>query len=68
VERRGLAIDPKRMIGERTFASTLLFCDPDLGLPHLTIARHPEMFAQRIKVVREAAGSETCRPLRWVLA
>ena len=53
-ERGWLAIDPKRVIGERTFEYTILFCDPDLGLPHLTIARRPEIFAQRLEVVSEA--------------
>jgi streptomycin 6-kinase len=67
-ERGWLAIDPKRVIGERTFEYTILFCDPDLGLPHLTIARRPEIFARRVEVVSEAAGLETRRLLRWVLA
>jgi streptomycin 6-kinase len=67
-ERGWLAIDPKRVIGERTFEYTILFCDPDLGLPHLTIARRPEIFARRIEVVSEAAGLETRRLLRWILA
>jgi streptomycin 6-kinase len=50
-ERGWLAIDPKRVIGEWTFEYTILFCDPDLGLPHLTIARRPEIFAGRVDVV-----------------
>jgi streptomycin 6-kinase len=67
-ERGWLAIDPKRVIGERTFEYTILFCDPDLGLPHLTIARRPEIFARRIEVVSKAAGLETRRLLLWILA
>ncbi|QRM35124.1 aminoglycoside phosphotransferase family protein [Microvirga sp. VF16] len=67
-ERGWLAIDPKRVIGERTFEYTILFCDPDLGLPHLQIARRPEIFAQRLKVVSEAAALETRRLLLWILA
>jgi streptomycin 6-kinase len=67
-ERGWLAIDPKRVIGERTFEYTILFCDPDLGLPHLTIARRPEIFAQRLAVVSEAAALETRRLLLWILA
>ncbi len=67
-ERGWLAIDPKRVIGERTFEYTILFCDPDLGLPHLTIARRPEIFARRIEMVSEAAGLETRRLLLWILA
>ena len=67
-ERGWLAIDPKRVIGERTFEYTILFCDPDLGLPHLTIARRPEIFAQRLKIVSEAANLEVRRLLLWILA
>jgi streptomycin 6-kinase len=67
-ERGWLAIDPKWVIGERTFEYTILFCDPDLGLPHLTIARRPEIFAQRLKIVSEAADLEVRRLLLWILA
>ena len=67
-ERGWLAIDPKRVIGERTFEYTILFCDPDLGLPHLTIARRPEIFAQRLEIVSEAANLEVRRLLLWILA
>jgi streptomycin 6-kinase len=67
-ERGWLAIDPKRVIGERTFEYTILFCDPDLGLPHLSIARRPEIFNKRLEVVSKAAGLETRRLLRWILA
>ena len=67
-ERGWLAIDPKRVIGERTFEYTILFCDPDLGLPYLTIARHPEIFAQRLEIVSEAANLEVRRLLLWILA
>jgi streptomycin 6-kinase len=67
-ERGWLAIDPKRVIGERTFEYTILFCDPDLGLPHLTIARRPEIFAQRLSTVSQTARLETRRLLLWILA
>jgi streptomycin 6-kinase len=67
-ERGWLAIDPKRVIGERTFEYTILFCDPDLGLPHLTIARRPEIFAQRLSTVSQIARLETRRLLLWILA
>jgi streptomycin 6-kinase len=66
--RGWLAIDPKRVIGERTFEYTILFFDPDLGLPHLTIARRPEVFAQRLTIVSEAAHLEIRRLLLWILA
>jgi streptomycin 6-kinase len=67
-ERSCLAIDPKRVIGERTFKYTILFSDPDLGLPHLTIARRPEIFAQWLKIVSEAANLKVRRLLLWILA
>nr|WP_281400065.1 aminoglycoside phosphotransferase family protein [Microvirga zambiensis] len=67
-ERGWLAIDPKWVIGDRAFEYTILFCDPDLGLPHLTIARRPEIFARRLAVVSEAANLEVRRLLLWILA
>jgi streptomycin 6-kinase len=67
-ERGWLAIDPKRVIGERTFEYTILFCDPDLDLPHLTIARRPEIFAERLGIVSQTAGLEIHRLLLWILA
>jgi streptomycin 6-kinase len=67
-ERGWLAIDPKRVIGERTFEYTILFCDPDLGLPHLIIARRPEFFTQRLRIVSEAANLEVRHLLLWILA
>ena len=66
--RGWLAIDPKRVIGDRAFEYTILFCDPDLGLPHLTIARRPEIFARRIEAVSEAADLDIRRLLLWILA
>jgi streptomycin 6-kinase len=66
--RGWLAIDPKRVIGERTFEYTILFCDPDLGLSHLTIARRPEVFDKRLEVVSQTTGLETRRLLLWMLA
>ena len=56
------------MIGDRAFEYTILFCDPDLGLPHLTIARRPEIFARRLTIVSAAAGLEVRRLLLWILA
>jgi streptomycin 6-kinase len=67
-ERGWLAIDPKRVIGKRTFEYTILFCDPDLGLPHLTIARRPEIFAKRLEIVSQIAGLQTRHLLLWILA
>ena len=62
-ERGWLVIDPKRLIGDRYFDYTNLFCNPDL----LTAA-NPELFAQRLAVVCEAAGLDRKRLLQWILA
>jgi streptomycin 6-kinase len=66
--RGWLAIDPKRLIGERSFEYTILFCDPDLGEPGLRLATRPEVFARRLEVVCEAARLERNHLLRWILA
>jgi streptomycin 6-kinase len=63
-----LAIDPKGLIGERTFDYTILFCDPDIGRPELMIARQPENFARRLVLVSDEAGLERTRLLSWLLA
>lgn len=62
-KRGWLAIDPKGLIGERSFDYANLFCNPD----HET-ARAPGRFARQIEVVADAAGLERGRLLRWVLA
>lgn len=67
-DRGWLAIDPKRLIGERGFEYTILFCDPDLGISGLTLATRPEIFARRLEVVSGAAGLERKRLLLWILA
>jgi len=67
-ERGWLTIDPKRLIGERTFEYTILFCDPDLGDPSVKLAVRPEIFARRLEIVSEAAGLERRRLLDWILA
>ena len=61
--RGWLAIDPKRLVGERGFDHANLFCNPD----HAT-ATDPGRFARRVKVVSRAAGLERGRLLRWILA
>lgn len=59
--RGWLAIDPKRLIGERGFDYANLFCNPD----HATATGR---FARRVAVVTEAAGLERKRLLQWILA
>lgn len=63
-----LAIDPKGLIGERTFDYTILFCDPDIGRPEMNIARRSENFARRLAIVSTEAKLERTRLLHWILA
>lgn len=63
-----LAIDPKGLIGERTFEYTILFCDPDIGRPEIMLARQPDNFARRLAIVCAEAGLERDHLLRWILA
>lgn len=62
-ERGWLAIDPKGLLGERTFDYTNIFCNPDFRS-----ATAPTVFARRLDVVVEAADIERERLLKWVLA
>lgn len=66
--RGWLAIDPKRLVGERSFEYAILFCDPDLGDPAIHLARRPEIFARRLAIVSEVAWIERRRLLKWILA
>lgn len=61
--RGWLVIDPKRLIGDRYFDYTNLFCNPDLAT-----ATSPERFAQRLTVVCETARLDRKRLLQWILA
>jgi streptomycin 6-kinase len=61
--RGWLAIDPKRLVGERGFDYANLFCNPD----HET-ATDPGRFQRRVEVVTEAARLERKRLLQWILA
>lgn len=62
-ERGWLAIDPKRLTGDRHFDYTNLFCNPDFAS-----ATHPEQFARRLAIVVEAADLDRTRLLQWLLA
>jgi len=65
-DRGWLAIDPKRLIGERGFDYANLFCNPDLAdLTRPVAARH---FQGRLQTVAEAAGLERRRLLQWIVA
>jgi streptomycin 6-kinase len=67
-ERGWLAIDPKRLLGERGFDYANLFCNPDLSDPAHPVATIPGRFARRVEIVAEAAGLERKRLLQWILA
>ena len=61
--RGWLAIDPKRLGGERGFDYANIFLNPDGET-----ALFPGRLARRTDVVAEAAGLDRARLLRWVLA
>lgn len=58
-----LAIDPKRLHGERGFDFANLFCNPDAG-----VALAPGRLARQLRVVCEAADLEPRRLLQWIVA
>ena len=62
-ERGWLAIDPKRLHGERGFDYANLFCNPDPAT-----ATSPEHFMRRLQRVASSASLEPFRLLQWVLA
>lgn len=66
--RGWLAIDPKRLIGDRAFDYTTLFCDPDLSDRDPPTAVRPEIFSQRLEVVLARSGLERDRLLDWIVA
>jgi streptomycin 6-kinase len=61
--RGWLAIDPKRVIGERGFDYANLFCNPE---PAIALA--PGRLARQVAVVADAAGIEWKRLLQWIMA
>ena len=67
-DRGWLAIDPKGLIGELAFDYANIFTNPDLADPGHPIATDPERFAQRLRIVTEAARLERQRLLQWILA
>jgi len=62
-ERGWLAIDPKRVHGDRGYDYANLICNPDLA----TVVQ-PARFARQIDVVADASGLGRRRLLQWVLA
>jgi streptomycin 6-kinase len=61
--RGWLAIDPKRLAGERAFEFANILRNPDCA----TATAHGRL-ARQASVVAEAAGIERARLLKWVLA
>jgi streptomycin 6-kinase len=61
--RGWLAIDPKRVTGERGYDYANLICNPDL--PTCT---DPARFTRQVEVIARAAGLERQRLLQWVMA
>jgi streptomycin 6-kinase len=61
--RRWLAIDPKGLIGERSFDYANIFCNPDYAT-----ATPPERLLNRVTIVAEESGLERTRLLTWILA
>ncbi|XXX78043.1 aminoglycoside phosphotransferase family protein [Sorangium sp. So ce134] len=67
-DRGFLAIDPKQLVGERSFDFANIFTNPDLADPTRPVATEPGRFSRRLEIVVEAAGLERTRLLRWILA
>ncbi|AYA90701.1 MULTISPECIES: APH(6) family putative aminoglycoside O-phosphotransferase [Stenotrophomonas] len=67
-ERGWLAIDPKRLLGDRAYDYTTMFSNPDLCGPGIHVATRPERFAARLEQVSALAGLERTRLLRWIAA
>ncbi|MGE0338508.1 MAG: aminoglycoside phosphotransferase family protein [Xanthobacteraceae bacterium] len=61
--RGWLAIDPKRLVGERGFDFANIFCNPDFE-----VAAAPGRLARQAKIVAETAKLEHRRLLQWILA
>ncbi len=66
--RGWLAIDPKRLVGERGFDFANIFTIPYLADPTHPVATMPGSFARRLELVTSAAGLERRWLLRWILA
>lgn len=61
--RGWLAIDPKRVVGDRGYDYANLICNPELE----TVTT-PARFARQVDVIAQASGLGRERLLRWVLA
>jgi len=61
--RGWLAIDPKRVIGERYYDYVNVLCNPDLES-----CVEPARFARQVEIVANAASLECSRLLKWIMA
>jgi streptomycin 6-kinase len=66
--RGWLAIDPKRVHGDRAFDYTVLFTNPDLCRPGIHVATVEAVFERRLRQVCGLAGLDRPRLLRWIAA
>jgi len=66
--RGWLAIDPKHLVGERSFDFANIFTNPDLADPTRPVATEPGRFARRLDIVVETTGLDRRRLLSWILA
>ncbi|MET0299564.1 MAG: aminoglycoside phosphotransferase family protein [Flavitalea sp.] len=62
-ERGWLAIDPKGMVGDRSFDYANIFCNPNLE-----VAVDRGRFEQRVTTVCKITGIERDRLLHWIVA
>lgn len=62
-DRGWLAVDPKRLWGERGFDYANIFCNPNYG-----VATDASIFHRRVEQVCRLAGLEHRRLLQWILA
>ncbi|WP_328793994.1 aminoglycoside phosphotransferase family protein [Hydrogenophaga sp. BPS33] len=62
-ERGWLAIDPKRVTGERCYDHVNVLCNPDLET-----CTDPVRFARQVDIVVVTAGLDRRRLLQWVMA
>jgi streptomycin 6-kinase len=66
--RGWLAIDPKRLIGERGFDYANIFNNPDLSDPSRPVATLPGRFERRLEIVVAQSGLDRRRLLQWIIA
>ncbi|MFJ6024090.1 aminoglycoside phosphotransferase family protein [Brevundimonas sp. NPDC092305] len=63
-----LAIDPKRLIGDRAFDYANIFTNPDLSDPTRPVATRPGVFERRLEIVQALSGLKRERLLDWIVA